>query len=165
MPLQYPGSWGGCLVLRPLSSSDYQWLLLVRTKVTVDFCLTLKNVAWAWYERTEYKSAPASVACWWLTLCAWMKRRLSVTNLSSENNLLVFWLNAPVGIKAKVKLYAYSFLTIVQNEVKSSVVTHSAILSTRQFCMISAPISVCYTERALTTSLSTGTPVYLFMHQ
>ena len=32
-----------------------------------------------------------------------MKRRLSVTNLSSENNLLTFCLNAPVVIRAKVK--------------------------------------------------------------
>ena len=34
-----------------------------------------------------------------------MKRRLSVTNLSSENDLRTFQLNAPVVIKAKVKKY------------------------------------------------------------
>ena len=34
-----------------------------------------------------------------------MKRRLSVTNLSSENDLQMFRLNAPVVIKAKVKKY------------------------------------------------------------
>ena len=32
-----------------------------------------------------------------------MKRRLSVTNLSSGNNLPTFWLNAPVVIRVKVK--------------------------------------------------------------
>ena len=30
-----------------------------------------------------------------------LERRLSVTNLSSENNLPTFWLNAPVVIRAK----------------------------------------------------------------
>ena len=32
-----------------------------------------------------------------------IERRLSVTNLSLENNLLMFQLNAPVVIRAKVK--------------------------------------------------------------
>ena len=32
-----------------------------------------------------------------------MKRRLSVTNLSLENNLLTFQVNAPVIIRVKVK--------------------------------------------------------------
>ena len=31
------------------------------------------------------------------------EEQLSVTNLSSENNLLMFWLNAPVVIQAKMK--------------------------------------------------------------
>ena len=34
---------------------------------------------------------------------AQMKRRLTVTNLSSENNLPTFRLNAPVIIRTKVK--------------------------------------------------------------
>ena len=46
------------------------------------------------------------------------KRRLSVTNLSSENNLSTFRLNAPVVIRAKVKwcvqmpIYSYALLRI-----------------------------------------------------
>ena len=47
-----------------------------------------------------------------------MKRRLSDTNLNSENNLPTFRLNAPVVIKAKVKrcermlLFIYNFMHI-----------------------------------------------------
>ena len=42
-----------------------------------------------------------------LTSAAWIKRRLSVTNFSSENNLLTFWLNAPVVIVANIgKLFS-----------------------------------------------------------
>ena len=36
-------------------------------------------------------------------LLSWLLHRISVTNLSSENNLPTFWLNAPVVIRAKVK--------------------------------------------------------------
>ena len=39
-----------------------------------------------------------------------MKRRLSVTNLSSENNLM-FRLNAPVVIRAKVVLFPLALMT------------------------------------------------------
>ena len=39
-----------------------------------------------------------------------MKRRLSVTNLRSENNLLTFQLNAPVIIRMKVKHSVWSRL-------------------------------------------------------
>ena len=35
-----------------------------------------------------------------------MKRRLSVTNLSSENNLPMFRLNAPVIIREQIKLFS-----------------------------------------------------------
>ena len=37
-----------------------------------------------------------------------MKRRLSVTDLSSENNLPTFQLNAPVVIRAEVTTGAFS---------------------------------------------------------
>ena len=48
-----------------------------------------------------------------------MKRRLSVTNFSSENNLVAFRLNAPVVIRAKVRrceqtllIYSHALLRI-----------------------------------------------------
>ena len=41
-----------------------------------------------------------------------MKRRLSVTNLSSENNLLTFRLNGPVIIRVKVKKCEQTLLFI-----------------------------------------------------
>ena len=41
-----------------------------------------------------------------------MKRRLSVTNLSLESNLLTFWLNAPVVIRAEVKRCKQALLFI-----------------------------------------------------
>ena len=46
---------------------------------------------------------------------AWMKRRLSVTNLSLENNLLTFWLNAPVIIRVKVKRCKQTLLFTVMH--------------------------------------------------
>ena len=44
-----------------------------------------------------------------------MKRRLSVTNLSSENNLPTFRLNAPVVIRAKVKRCEQTLLFIAMH--------------------------------------------------
>ena len=55
--------------------------------------------------QTSFVSVPT---VGWLKECLvqyWpMKRRLSVTNLSSENNLPMFWLNAPVVIRAIGKI-------------------------------------------------------------
>ena len=90
-----------------------------------------------------------------------MKRRLSVTNLSSENNLLTFCLNAPVVIRAKVKkcshwlytrlrklLVAWLILVIV---VKVKKCLHSftfALMTTEAF---SRNVSKLFSELKLTT--------------
>ena len=52
--------------------------------------------------RTQDQTVPNKISTFWDSENQ-MKRRLSVTNLSSENNLLMFRLNAPVVIRAKVK--------------------------------------------------------------
>ena len=62
-----------------------------------------------------------SQACWWIFSgfsvgCCINEERLSVTNLSSVNNLPMFRLNAPVVIRAKVK------------EVRNNVVIYSHAL-------------------------------------
>ena len=44
----------------------------------------------------------------------WRQKRLSVANLSSENNLLTFQLNAPVVIRAKVKKCEQTLLFIAE---------------------------------------------------
>ena len=44
-----------------------------------------------------------------------MKRRLSVTNLSSENNLPMFRLNPPIVIRAKVKKSNQTLLFIAMH--------------------------------------------------
>ena len=44
-----------------------------------------------------------------------MKRRLSVTNFSSENNLLTFQLNATIVIRAKVKRCEQTLLFIAMH--------------------------------------------------
>ena len=51
---------------------------------------------------------------WWLEHSAVETNwgRLSVTNLSSENNLSMFWLNAPVVIRAKVKNCEQTLLSL-----------------------------------------------------
>ena len=65
-----------------------------------------------------------SQACWWIfsgfsVSCCINRERLSVTNLSSGNNLPTFRLNAPVVIRAKVKevrnniaIYSHALLRI-----------------------------------------------------
>ena len=51
--------------------------------------------------RTQDQTVPNKISTFWDSENQ-MKRKLSVTNLSSENNLPTFWLNAPVIIRAKV---------------------------------------------------------------
>ena len=50
-----------------------------------------------------------------ITVHVWIKNRLSVTNLSSENKLPMFRLNAPVVIRAKVKKCEQTLLFIAMH--------------------------------------------------
>ena len=51
---------------------------------------------------------------------AQMKRRLSVTKLSSENNLPTFRLNAPVIIRAKADKYSVQNFNVVFTKLTKS---------------------------------------------
>ena len=64
-------------------------------------------------------------------LLSWLLHRISVTNLSSENNLPTFWLNAPVVIRAKD---GNSFL--VDNKPGKRLRLHSSEMSVMSFLLL-----------------------------
>ena len=76
---------------------------------------------------------------------AYMKRRLSVTNLSSENNLPTFWLNTPVAIRApwwwlehSIKASAVIFWAQVDNLLFTVVDSISGFC----FCLTTIPLVI-----------------------
>ena len=69
-----------------------------------------------------------------------MKRRLSVTNLSSENNLPMFRLNAPVVIRAKVyDLHGViGHMTVDKSLDRHGVIGHSRVVRVSWACISTA---------------------------